>query len=151
MNNKILNCGNLTGQNFTENALVYDHYVQIIDTETLKVDFYINPYAFNFYKIDCTNTASFEGAVKTMFEKQLKPNPVITLKVLQKDVSCARQLLKEFPNIICRLIVEASSDSISTDEPILEATDHLKQFEQYVLENIGNTDIIKEELMSVMR
>lgn len=149
--NKILNCGNLTGQNFTEDATKYDHLVQVIDTDTLKIDFYINPYAFNFYKIDCTNTASFDGAVRTMFSSQLKPNPVITLKVLSKDAECARQILKDYPNIICRLIVEADKTENGDETIVFEAVDHLKQFKEYVLLNLGDTDIIKEELLNVIK
>ena len=148
---KILNSGNLTGQNFTEDAFTYDHYVQILDTETMQLTFYVNPYAFNFYKIDVTKVASFEGAVRTMFSSQLKPNPVLTLKVLSKDVECARQLLSEYPHIICRLIVEQTNDASNIEEQgAFEAVDHLKQFEEYALSSIGDNELVRYELNRVM-
>ena len=40
---------------------------------------------------------------------------------------------------------EITSDIVSTDN------DHLKQFEEYVLNEIGNTDIIRDELSHLMR
>ena len=49
---KIINVGNLSGQNFSEDAFKYDHVVLILDTDTLRCEVYRNPYAFNFYKID---------------------------------------------------------------------------------------------------
>lgn len=48
---KIINVGNLTGQNFSEDAFKYDHVAIIFDTLTMQCDVYENPYAFNFYKI----------------------------------------------------------------------------------------------------
>ena len=129
----------------------YDHLVQIVDTETLDIKFFVNPHAFNFYKIDCTNTASFDGAVRTMFSSQLKPNPVITLKVLSKDAECARQILKDYPNVICRLIIEADKTENGDATIVFEAVDHLKQFEDYVLSSIGDNDIVREELLNVIK
>ena len=43
---KIINIGNLTGQNFSEDAEKYSHCAVILDTDTLKVDLINNPYAF---------------------------------------------------------------------------------------------------------
>jgi hypothetical protein len=53
---KIINGGNLTGQNFTEDATKFEHCALIIDTDTMSVSFYKNPHALNFYKIDFTKS-----------------------------------------------------------------------------------------------
>ena len=36
---KILNLGNLTGQNFSEDAFKYEHHIGILDTDTLEIKF----------------------------------------------------------------------------------------------------------------
>ena len=149
---KIIHTGNLTGQNFTEDAFKYAHCIQILDTETLHVDFFENPFAFNFYKIDATNFTS-EKLAYTL--NTLKYNAVITLKVNQELKSIAEMMLKtnETKIIASRLIIEQDLNKITNDEnsAMIEGVDHLKQFENYVLTNIGSSDIIREELLNVMR
>ena len=54
-------------------------------------------------------------------------------------------LLYDCPNAYTKL------SDIVTEAPTLEAVDHLKQFEQYVLSYIGDTNVIREELFNVMR
>ena len=51
----IRNIGNLTGQNFSEDAFVYGHKIIIVDTSEWKFYLLENPFAMNFYKIDLTN------------------------------------------------------------------------------------------------
>ena len=40
--NKIINLVNLTGQNFSEDALRYEHKIMILDTHTLEYKYIIN-------------------------------------------------------------------------------------------------------------
>ena len=86
VSSKIINSGNLTGQNFTEDATKFDHCVQIIHTDTMTVDFYENPHAYNFYKLDCRGSSLDEITCKI---ESLKPNAVITVKT---DASIAPQV-----------------------------------------------------------
>lgn len=150
---KIINGGNLTGQNFTEDASKFDHCVQVIDTSTMKVDFYLNPYAFNFYKLDYTDVDNESTFLNNI--SRLKPHAVITVKVNSEFAQTAKDLLSKTTKDKIeeyRLIVEY--DSTKNDDtltPVIEAVDHLQQFEKYILVNIGDSDIIKEELASVMR
>lgn len=150
---KIIHTGNLTGQNFTEDAYKYEHCVQILDTNTLHVDFFENPFAFNFYKIDATKVNSEEELAYKFTE--LKYNAVITLKVKQDYKSLAETLIQNNNHKIIesRIIIEQDLTKITQDEAstLIEGVDHLKQFENYVLSNIGTSDIIKEELFNVMR
>ena len=67
--NNIVNVGNLTGLNFSEDAFRYKHSVYILDTDTLTITEFENPFAFNFYKI--TSLQQFS---------ELKSNSVITIQ-----------------------------------------------------------------------
>ncbi len=147
---KIINGGNLTGQNFTEDGYKYKHFVQIIDTDTLEVQFFENPYAMYFYKIDLTTKQPHEFKDTLA---QLARSAVVTIRVSSKDLQDLKQLLPQCSNIVeHRIIVEPEvSTPNEVYTPVVEAVDHLKQFESYVLENIGDTNIIREELNSVMR
>ena len=57
---KAFNIGNLTGQNFSEDAFRFEHVAVILDTDTLHMDWYENPHAFNFYKIDLGFTVFYK-------------------------------------------------------------------------------------------
>jgi DNA repair exonuclease SbcCD nuclease subunit len=149
---KIINGGNLTGQNFTEDAFKFEHCALIIDTDTMKVTFYKNPYALNFYKLNATHIddeCDLRLLLGTMSE-----NSVSTIKVKASKLEMAKSVLSNLPSdkkLEYRLLVEQDT-SVTTEATIetLQTDDHLKQFEQYVLSNIGNSDIIKEELLKVM-
>ena len=140
----VINIGNLTGQNFSEDASVYDHVAFIIDTESLRVDVYENPYAFNFYKLDATS--------KNISLSNLKSNSVITLKCKEKDVEKYREEISNNKNIIeSRLLIDYGTNS-NTEYNIEDLTvDHLSRFREYILSNVGNDEIILEELEEVLK
>lgn len=149
---KIINGGNLTGQNFTEDAYKYEHCVQIIDTDTLHVDFYINPNAFNFYKLDCRKYNTVEEIIPVL--SGLKSQAVITITVKVSLAPSLKEYLQSLHSskiVEYRVITEHESTDVDLNAPVIEAVDHLKQFENYVLANIGTNDIVKEELINVMR
>ena len=143
---KIINLGNLTGQNFSEDAFKYSHNIMILDTDLLSYELIENPYAINFYKIDGVNS--------TPTFNKLKQNSVLTLKSLEKDVSYYEEEIKKCCNIIeYRILIEKeilkdTIDNINSNEFI---TDHIVEFKNYVLENIGTSDLILEELEEVCR
>ena len=149
---KIINGGNLTGQNFTEDAFKFDHCAQVIDTDTLHVDFYKNPYAFNFYKLDCRKYNTIDEIVPVISD--LKDNAVITVTVKSVLGALVKDYLSDVPKDHVReyrVITEHEAGTVDISASVLEAVDHLKQFENYVLANIGTSDVVKEELMNVMR
>lgn len=147
---RIINGGNLTGQNFTEDAYRFEHCVQLVDTETLHVDFYRNPFAFNFYKMDltkCQSTSDIEAEFK-----KLGTNPVLTIKCHQDMSSDIKQIAEAYNIVSYRIIVEHETTSIVESSQILKSeVDHLVQFKDYVLSEIGDTNIIREELNLIMR
>ena len=146
LSDKILNVGNLCGQNFTEDSLKYSHGCWILDTKTNSLEFYENPYSLNFYKLEYPSD-------KKVFSN-LKNNSVLMVK-------CERSYQEELKNILTNY-----SDKIVTtrvllyDKDIIEnidtqvkldKVDHLKQFTDFIHEQLGNTELINEELMEVCR
>lgn len=148
----ILNLGVLTGQNFNEDATKFSHCACILDTETMTIDFYENPYAFNFYKLEINNEEDL------MQLSKLKNNAVITVKCEESLISRVRELISLLDNIVeHRLIsyknINTTEEKTPTDAK-LRVTDHLKQFYDFILNNVDETvvssDILKEELNKVI-
>lgn len=141
----IINVGNLTGQNFSEDAFIYDHSVIILDTDTMQCAVYENPHAINFYKID-TTTSIFN-------EELLKQNSVVTLKTTLDNQHKYKDILSNNTNIITsRIIIAPTSnnvDTVSNNKELL-AVNHLDKFSEYVLSTLGSSDLIKEELSEVL-
>lgn len=145
IDNKIINVGNLTGQNFSEDAFKYDHCVMILDTDTMRIEVYENPYAINFYKVD-TLTQNFSL-------DNLKNNAVITLKTTQEEQSNYKQVLDNSDKIIASRLIIAPTDNINTTNNNKEilAVNHLDKFSEYVLNTLGTSDVVKQELGEVLR
>lgn len=132
----IVNLGNLTGQNFSEDATKYTHRIMILDTDTLEYEFIENPHALNFYKLD------FNDAMPT-----LKEQAVVTLRVKEDNINDAKEWLNN-PNIIAsRIVVDIAkqADYNKTNDGI-ETIDHLAKFREFVHTNIGVSEAIDEEL-----
>lgn len=152
---KVINIGNLTGQNFTEDATKYNHCAIILDTDSLQYTFHQNPYAFNFYKLDLTNCVSYDDlldGLKIMNDMRCSVVTVTVPEHLSIDARGLLDNLKEFNLCEYRLIIkhaDNTSDVLNVNN--VDSSDHLKQFEQYVLLNIGTSDIVKQELHNIMR
>lgn len=133
---KLLNVGNLTGQNFSEDASKYTHGVIILDVETLEFEFIENPFAFNFYKLpyDADITA-------------LKNNAVITMSVPEEHYLSVKERIDSAKNVVAsRLLVEYNKQEECVDSVIIETVDHLKKFKDYISANFGNTADVQDEL-----
>lgn len=150
---KIINCGNLTGQNFTEDATIYDHFVELIDIDDhdVTVTFIRNPNAFRFFKLDLTTSDPSEFTAKIA---PLQNFAVATIRVRACDSSALNDVLATLTRtqlVEKRIIIEHDSVSDSNVTVVTQSVDHLKQFEEYVLDNIGDTNIIRAELLNIMR
>ena len=149
---KIINIGNLTGQNFTEDATKYAHCAIVLDTETLEYKYYQNNYAFKFYKLDCSKETTFEGIQHIL--NCLNYNAVATITVPEQFSTQTREQLEQMKlNHICeyRMLIERAESHEIASNIVSTSNDHLKQFEEYVLNEIGHTDIIRDELSHLMR
>lgn len=139
---KILNVGNLTGQNFSEDAEVYQHGVWILDTDNNDISFVENPYAFNFYKL------SYTGKKPLLF----KGNAVLMIKCKRSLVDRLKEELSKLDIVAYRILID--EETSSKDELVsatFEKIDHLKQFEEFILNTLGSNDIVKKELKEICR
>lgn len=138
VSNKIINIGNLTGQNFSEDATKYDHCAFIVDTDTLRIEVYENPFAFNFYKVEwgdkCLNN--------------LKDNAVVSIKADESQVSAAKEFIKAYNKIVeGRVTLKITATTVNTED-VQESfsVDHLFEFKKYFLEKYGSSEVILDEL-----
>lgn len=139
VSDKIINVGNLTGQNFSEDAGRYEHVIFILDTDTLKIDVYENPYALNFYKEDWT-----EGIP---FENNFKNNTVLTIQTSEDTYEEARDFISKSPNIIeSRVLLKPTLECVETESLEDLSIDHYKAFKEYVFAHIDAGEIAKEEV-----
>lgn len=166
VSDKIINIGNLTGQNFSEDAFEYEHDALIIDTdhwENGKVEILENPYAFNFYKLDFTVPEHKGIDYLNKLTLQLKRNAVLTVKCYKDDsYECYRARFDPdwpengFPKcsgvVTSKFIIEREQTIADTND-IKESfsVDHINQFKEFVLNTIGTDDIVKEELQEVCK
>jgi DNA repair exonuclease SbcCD nuclease subunit len=143
----ILNLGNLTGQNFSEDATRYKHYACILDTETLKLEFLENPYAFNFYRIDITSSEDFIKLNK------LKQNAVVSFKCKEEYLDKLKDELSKLDNLIDHRIIAyrdiANTDGEQLKQISLSGMDYLEKFTQFILQTVGDSDIVHEELTHI--
>ena len=145
---RIINLGNLTGKDLGENAEIYLHRVIILDTDTLKIDYRENPYAFNFYKLDILEEADLEKLTN------LKQNAVVSIKCLDSLVAKAKEIIDKNKNIVETRVVTVKpvfSDG-STEYDLSDLTmDHLARFYEICKEKIENTDVLDQELAEVLK
>lgn len=146
----IINGGNLTGQNFTEDE-TYKHGVLVIDTDTLKVEIIENPFAINFIKFDASKINDENKFMDKINELSSKPC-VMTIKVNEDFSNTAKDSLNKYirPNIIEKRFIVDRNKNLSHNNIEIEAIDHMKQFENYVLSNIGDTQAIRDELAALL-
>lgn len=145
----ILNLGNLTGQNFNEDAFKYDHLMCVLDTSNLSMEFIENPYAFNFYKINIK-----EDKDLNIFNN-LKNNAVVTVKCLDDMIDKVKKVLDNNSKItdykiVRDFVLEEDNNQTSNNIEKLNTKDHLQQFHDFMLNNVENSDIMKEELSIVL-
>lgn len=144
---RILNVGVLCGQNFNEDATKYEHHVVILDTITGEVEFFENPYAFNFYKIEVNDEKDLE-----QFDN-LKDFAVLTIRCLDTLGSKVKEKLDSKSNVCeYRMLVYRDDVEVETESTqVLNDVNHLEQFTNFILANIGDSEIIREELGEVCK
>lgn len=150
VSDKIINVGNLTGQNFSEDAFKYEHCAYILDTATMKIQVFKNPFALNFYKIDLT-----DGKDWSIFDKI--ENAVLTVKCFEKDAKVLKNMFAENSElskhvIEIRYIIQPEiikDNNIETSQ--LKSVDHLEMFKNYILETLGNSETVNKVLSEVTK
>ncbi len=144
---KVVNLGNLTGQNFSEDAFRYKHNVMILDTTTLKYELIENPHAFNFYKLSVKDESDIAQLSK------LKNNSIVS-------INCAKSMLESLQNALdsseciieSRVITIQDPTDSATVENIADLTvDHIAKFIDCAKERLGNGKILQEELAEICK
>lgn len=136
----ILNLGNLTGLNFSEDAFKYNHYACIIDTDNLNIDFYMNPHSYNFYKIEFDSNSTYN----------ILNNAVITLRVKEADITNAKCFIDQNSDKIAAIRMIAVSDTNEMVEDIqFNKVDYLSTFTNFMMSKLEQTSILKDELKKI--
>ena len=143
IDNKIVLVGNLTGQNFNENAQQYAHYAYILSVEdngAISLESYENPYAFNFYKLRINTVNDF-----TIIDS-LKQNAVLSISCNNTLISKLTEEIKKKSNIVEYRIISIYNNSSQRDVVDFKVEDHLQQFIDYVQTKIQPSDVLLDEL-----
>lgn len=143
------NVGNLTGQNFNENAFEYKHYIYVLsleDTGEISIETIENPYAFNFYQIEINNENDFNILNK------LKLNSILSIKCNPNLIENLKLKIREIPNIIesriiCNKSLEGEKKDISLTS--LHKINHIDELEKFVINQLGDTKDIRLELNKI--
>lgn len=158
----VLNIGNLTGQNFSEDATKYPHQCMILDLDTLQYRLITNPRALNFTKLDFTKNNSIDYINDVSFE--LGNNAVLSIRCNAGDYDYLKHrfdpdtvessVIPRNCNVVqSRIIIDRSSDFVSereyTEKQRTLHVDYMKEFSGYVLNTIGCSDIVIKELQKV--
>ena len=144
---KILNVGNLSGQTFNEDSFKYSHGCWILDVDTLELTFYENPYALNFYKIEINEK------YPSLTSFSFKNNAVLMIKCERKYQKSLKKELEENKNIVASKIIIYDNELVTEEKPEvkLEKLDYLKTFNDFILDSLGNNDIIRDELSRICK
>lgn len=133
---KVENVGNLTGQNFSENAIDCPHGIVIFDTDTQEERFIENGYAFNFYKI----------------EKKipLKFNAIVSATCYEKDYDDMKRYLDDNAKAYKIQVKRDVKETEETPKEDLPKVDYLAKFQEYVKSTIGNDELVQSEIGEVI-
>ncbi len=149
----IINLGNITGQNFSEDSSKFRHNALIIDTTTFEVQWVENPYAFNFYKLDFSDCVEDkdDAYIQDKLES-IGPNAVATIKVNSDIRFFVEDFVSKLENIVeHRIIVDmiVSSSDVYTDNETELSVDHIQQFANYIKMELGTDKEVLEELSKI--
>ena len=140
-----VNLGNLTGQNFSEDGFAYRHYAMTVEGD--EVMFYENPHAIMFYKLEIKSKRDLQAF------QGIGNHAVLCVKCtdgMKDDVNASIASLGERV-MAYKIIVDASdasSEAYARDEAI-KSVDHISRFRDFVIEKLGNTDVVREELEEI--
>lgn len=142
-----INLGNLTGQNFGENAFEYSHCAYILDTNTGTLEAIENPYAFNFYQLEIKSENDFKKL------DILKNQSIVSIKCIRSLLDNVKEELNKKTNIeesrtILLPEISSSFEEITLDK--LNNNDYLEQFKLFVSDKLGSSADVLEEINHII-
>lgn len=137
---KILNLGNLTGQNFSEDAFKYSHCAAILNTDTLEVELINNPHAFHFYKLEIDTMEQFN--IK-MLQLEKENNVILTIKVPSNISKEVKERLQESNFIYSRVLVNYTKEWLEKSEnnKIDLDVDYINKFKKFIEEKYSDGSV----------
>ena len=132
---KIINVGILTGKDFGEDSKLYQHKVYVLDTDTGELTDFVNPYAFNFCKLELDDDGDIE----------LPPNSVVTVKCHERDRNVLEEKLSKTTAEI-RFVITPDIVEIPEGKEAELTVDHLAEFRKFCLDKLDHTEVLKTEL-----
>lgn len=144
INDKMINLGSLTGLNFSEDGTKYSHCIGILETTTLELELINNPYAFNFYKFDCSEMTNIEQ-IKNILA--VVHNGVVSIKVPNTLVTEIKELLNHSDVVeykVSTFYIKGSIDNNVIDT--VHQINHIQKLKDCAIEKFGVSDILLEEL-----
>ena len=147
INHKILNVGNLCGQNFSEDNFKTKHGAWILDVDTLSLTFYENPYALNFYKIEINKQNP------SLSSYDIGNNACLMIKCERACLEKIKEELNNRKDIVASKIIVYNENIVNNDENSvkIERIDYLKSFYDFIIDKLGNSDIIRDELEEICK
>ena len=140
---KVENVGNLTGQNFSEDALIYKHGVVLYDTINDTEKFIENPYAFNFYKL------SEDHVLGDICLSSIGSNAIVSMTCKEENYDRIKDWLNKNA-MLYRIQVTRDTSSVKNhDSEKIINVDHIAKFNDYVLNDIGNDELTRSELEKI--
>jgi len=143
--NKVLLVGNLTGQNFTEDAFRNPHRICLItvndDGSIIKDDLYV-PEPFNFYSVYIQNDKDLSQL------DLLGVNSFVSLRCSSNMVDKSLKKISSLTNVLnYRLSIIYYSKNDSDEDSIdFKVNDHIKLFVDLSKSILGESEILSDEL-----
>ena len=145
INDRIVLVGNLTGQNFNEDASKYEHYAYIMTIEddgTIKLEARVNPEALNFYKLTINTKEDINQLDK------LKPHSVLSISCSGDLINTVEAKLKTTDVVEYKIYATYKFGYFNneSDADEFKVEDHIQQFINYAKTKIEASPILDEEL-----
>lgn len=136
-NGRVVNLGNLTGQNFSEDANIYPHRIAILETADLSIEYVDNPHAIKFYKLDIQNIDQLKAL---QFD-----NAVISVKTPREILSDVKEVLEDRKALSYKITTKVETKK--QQETIqLEKHNHIQEYKDFIKIKLENNELLEEEL-----
>lgn len=141
------NMGSLTAQNFSDNCMTYQKGALVLDTQEKTLEFFENPYAFNFYKFSWGEWQNLNPDLK---DKIVRPTSCLSIscKEGEKKKITESQL---FQRVYYLRVTEDVKKETIREESKPVTLDCLEKFRSSFLEKYGESQMTLEELGEVTR
>ena len=144
----VLNLGSLSAHNFTNDSLRYKYGAWILNTDTLEMQFFENPFGLNFYQFEIGNKNDISQL------DNIKPNSILRIRCSEKLYTDAlAKVGSQAEKILAHHIIQRLDESLDNkilDSELQSSTttkiDYLGKLVDFCREEIENSDILLEEL-----